>query len=645
MTNISSDRDLYRLGVQYEELNGEKGLRVCYASETEDCGIILYDRDTQKEIGRYPFSTDNRIGNVYYQQIMGIDPKEISYLFYEGRGKDGKKEPSYPMSEKLLDGKEKYVKYVPDRYARAFAGKDVFAEAKEDSDYKAVLATDTYDWEEDRVLQIPMEDCIVYCMHVRGFTMHASSGVEAKGTFQGIVEKIPYLKDLGITTLELQPAYEFNEMHKYPDRLYASAPLKNKEPHINYWGYEEGFYYTPKRSYAYGKDACTELKDMIKHLHENGMEVVMQFYFPDHISPLQVPDILRFWHIEYHVDGFHIKGNHLPVEELARDPYLTACKLWYYDFPVDHIYAGRKPFYKNLGFYNDTFRNNIRRLLKGEEGVLYEAFKSMYLNPSTHGMINYLTNYEGFTMADLFSYERKHNEANGENNRDGQDYNYSSNCGIEGESQNQEILNLRNRQIRNGFAFLMLSQGTPLIFMGDEFANSQKGNNNPYCQDNEIAWLNWDDLKKQRALFEDVKKMIAFRKKNRLFHMSAEFLLVDYKACGYPDLSFHGSEAWKPQWEPYSRHAGFMLCGDYLEETKESFYYTAINMHSECHDFALPDLPKGLRWKCIYSTDSREALRPQEDCKKVGSESRMKTGAEDIFYVKPKTIAVFCAEK
>jgi glycogen operon protein len=249
---------------------------------------------------------------------------------------------------------------------------------------------------------------------------------------------------------------------------------------------------------------------------------------------------------------------------------------------------------------------DMRRLLKGDEGMLYEVMKHMRINPSTNGVINYITNYYGFTMADLFSYDRKYNEANGEDNKDGVDYNFSWNCGAEGSTRKKQVLALREKQIRNAFILLMLSQGTPFFYMGDEFGNSQKGNNNPYCQDNEITWLNWKDLNKNKEIYSFVKELISLRKNTGVFHLPKECMIMDYKSCGCPDISYHGEEAWKPSWEHYSRQIGFMLCGDYAEGCEGKYYFVAVNMHWEDHEFALPKLPKKKVWKKLMTTSAKE---------------------------------------
>lgn len=453
----------------------------------------------------------------------------------------------------------------------------------------ACLADHSFHWGESMRPELPYEDVIVYLAHVRGFTMHASSKVRGKGTFYGMQQKIPYLKELGITTVELQPVYEYEEL--------------DKEGKVNYWGYQKGYYYAPRASYSYKNDVVREFKELVKAFHEQGMEVILQFYFPAEVPRMEIPAILKYWSFTYQVDGFHLMGDNIPVGELAADVYLSRRKLWYYDFPVNELYPGKdKPEKRVLASYQDGYMYDVRRLLKGDEGCVYNAVKRMNYNPKAQGVINFVTNYFGLTMWDAVCFERKHNEENGENNKDGNDYNGTWNCGVEGATKKKQIVALRKKQFKNAFALLMLSQGTPLFFMGDEFGNSQRGNNNPYCQDNETTWLNWNDMQRNKELYGYVKELIAFRKSMPVFHMEKECMMMDYLSCGYPDLSYHGEEAFKPCWDYYSRQAGLLYCGDYAGE-KGSLVYLAINMHWEEQRFACPKLKKGKEITCVFTTD------------------------------------------
>lgn len=605
----------YPLGAHREA----NGIRFSCVSKADDCGVILYDRNSGRKLEKIPFLPEEKMGNVRYKWVPDIDVTKVSYQFYEND------------------------RVIPDPYAGMFTGKLVYGRKHSVKEMKAGILSNDFEWGQDRNPKIPYEDCIVYCLHVRGFTKHLSSQVSGRGTFQGLTEKLPYLKKLGITTLELQPAYEFLELEEKaaPDETLRAAmngkPLTEKEDSLNYWGYKEGYYYTPKQAYTAGEDASLEFKEMVKAVHSLGMELVLQFYFPEAVSVGAIPDILRFWVYEYHVDGFHLMGSGLPVDVIARDPALADTKLWYYEFPMnpmdsmnpmDKIYGKEeRTGYRNLALYRDEYMYDMRRFLKGDSDMLPRVLSHMRKNPEGMGQLNFFTNYYGFTLMDLVSYDRKHNEENGEENRDGTDYNHSWNCGCEGNSRKKQIMSLRKKQIKNALCMLFLSQATPLIFMGDEFGNSQNGNNNPYCQDNAVAWLNWKDLEKNKELYDFTAKLIALRKAHPVLHQEKELRIMDYLSYGYPDLSYHGEAAWRPCLENYSRHVGIMYSGKYAKTDKgdeDVFFYVALNMHWEEHDFAMPRLPKGVRWEMLLQTEEQEGRAEEEEncqCRRVAPRS------------------------
>lgn len=593
-------------------------IRVSFPSEDEDCGVLIYRKGNGRLLKKHAFRPQDRLGNIRYGVITGIPVEGISYLFYSGD------------------------RVFPDRWARAYELRGKYGTAHSPEDYRAVISDAPYDWGGDVCPKIPYEDVICYGMHVRGFTMHSSSGVKARGTFAGIGEKLDYLEQLGVTTIELQPVYEQIELESAEalkdKRRQCGAqgaqglPGQPEQPRLNYWGYQEGYYYAPKRGYAAADDAATELKDLVRALHARGMEIILQFYFPEHIPTGDILDVLRYWSWAYHVDGFHLMGGNLQSDVIAADPALSDRKLWYYDFPTEQIYGYEKvPAYRNLAVYNEGYQSQLRCFLKGDEGMLQAAAQRMRCNPRQKGVINYLTDYAGFTMMDLVSYDRKHNEDNGENNRDGSDYNYSWNCGAEGPTRKKQILALRYKQLRNAFTLLMLSQGTPYFFMGDEFGRTQKGNNNPYCQDNAITWVNWGELEKKQELYAYVRELIRLRRQHGIFHLDRECRMMDYQSLGSPDLSYHGSEVWRPAWESYNRHIGILLNGAYGKEKEEKCWYIAINMHWECHKFALPRLPKGQDWKLVLCTED-------------AGEGQPTVGEGQTVRMSPRSIALFCGE-
>ena len=335
------------------------------------------------------------------------------------------------------------------------------------------------------------------------------------------------------------------------------------------------------------------------------------------------------------MDGFHLLGGNLPAELLAEDELLADTKLWYYKFDTDRLYGrSEQPIYPHAAEYNDGWHYDMRRFLKGDGGMLGNVLYHMRHIPEKAGCIHYLTNYYGFTLADLFSYDYKHNEANGENNRDGNDYNCSWNCGDEGQTRRQSVRRLRIKQMKNAICLLLLSQSTPLIFMGDEFGNSQKGNNNPYCQDNTVTWLDWGGLKKNREIFEFWKMLVNFRQNHPIIRPDRELRLRDYIACGYPDLSYHGQNAWCPETEGHFRHIGLLLCGVYgkdAEVQNDAFLYIAMNMHWEGHSMALPRLPKGKEWQLAFSTE------PEKRDGKIGEGCQ---NTEFVRWVPPRSIVV-----
>lgn len=587
MANKNDNRNPYPLGARPEA----EGISFSFVSDEADCGILLYDSRTGRQLQRIPFSEEDRRGNIYCKTVADLRPEAVTYRFYKGQ------------------------EIVPDEHGRIFPGKYVYGKKEGKNGKRAGFLAGNYDWAGDRCPEIPYSEAVCYCLHVRGFTKHVSSGVANRGTFAGIEEKIPYLKEIGVTTLELQPAYEFAEAEDETDRkLPAYCVPETAQPEgekrINYWGYKLGFYYAPKAAYAASGNASEEFKSLVKALHKNNMELVMQFYFPESADRSEIPGILHFWALEYHVDGFHLMGENLPVDMLASDHLLADKKIMYYGFGQETVYNKiTKVRFPHLAEYNDGYLYDMRRLLKGDESMLGSALSHMRYLPDKAGRIHYLTNYFGFTLADLVSYDYKHNEANGEENRDGNSCNLSWNCGEEGATRSRRVRRLRMRQIKNAICMLLLTQSTPLIFMGDEFGNTQKGNNNPWCQDNGICWLDWGLEKKNREILEFWKQVVAFRKKHPILHQEHRLCLMDHISCGYPDLSYHGESAWRPCLDGYNRHVGIMLCGNYAKTKdgkNDDFIYIAMNMHWESHRLALPKLPKGMCWRMAFATAGTE---------------------------------------
>ncbi len=595
---------------------------------------------------RIPFTESGRTGNVWEMDLEVDDLDNYTYAF-------------------AADGR-----IFADPYGRQFSGREIWGDpAQSHTVMKCSFKKDElFDWQGDQPLRIPYEDSIIYRLHVRGFTRHTSAKVPGHGTFEGIIAMIPYLKELGITTLELMPVSEFQEVMvaEHP----ADLPYSQKkalgsqkgigqscgEPtgRLNYWGYTTSLLMAPKASYAgSGKDPQVEFKKLVRALHQAGIELVAELYFDGKESWNYVLDAVRFWVQEYHVDGIHLTGYAVPVRLLAQDPYLTHTKLWASYWEEDqlreevqlrnldisqpaadtqlpgstqppsaadtqlpgsgqaHSQGGSIPrpkLTRRLAEYNDGFLIDMRRALKGDEGQMRSLVDRFCRNPEGCGVINYLATTNGFTLADLVAYDEKHNEANGENNRDGNENNYSWNCGIEGPTRKKKILDLRKKQVRNALLLLFLSQGTPLLMAGDEFGNSQEGNNNAYCQDNDISWLNWKQTRAGRQLTEFVKYVISFRKAHPVFHKAHAPRLMDYLSCGHPDVSYHGLNTWYPEFEDFRRQIGIMYCGSYgrrADGTPDDYFYVACNFHWEPHEFALPNLPKGMFWYTAFDTSSQ----------------------------------------
>ncbi len=599
----------YPLGVFFEA----EGLRVSAVCEgAEESGIILYDRKHQEGL-RIPFPESCRIGAVCAMLVSGYRDRSMSYLFY--RGEEVYQDP--------------FCKRVENSYAYGMP-KPALSRCK--------AAGEVFDWGDDENIHIPYEDMILYALHVRGYTKHRSSGVKWKGTYAGLTEKIPYLKELGINMVLLMPAYEFDEvMPENPAKTMEQAVLsyrqepplpdedeKKRKTRINYWGYQPGLYYVPKSAYAHEKDAVGEYKAMVRAFHSAGIGVAMQFYFPAQMSPVEILDILKYWVLEYHIDGFHLMSASLSMELIAGEPLLAKTMLLAGE--KDACRGGKNA--RNLGILNDGFLYDMRRFLKGDDNMINQFLFRLRENRDGIGTVNSMARWDGFRLVDMVSYERKHNEENGEDNQDGTDYNCSWNCGAEGKSRRKNIQELRLRQMKNAVTLLFMSQGTPLLYGGDEFANSQGGNNNPYCQDNDTTWIKWNMSGMGRELLAYTKFLIGLRKAHRILHSETFLRGIDTLSCGFPDISFHGREAWRPDTTPVSRCMGIMYCGFYGAQKEQGdgcFFYIAVNMHWEVNYLGLPKLPKGKVWFYCASTG-----REIPDIEDNGSSQELRVPARTI---------------
>ena len=498
---------------------------------------------------------------------------------------------------------------------------------------ETVAGQTVFEWGEDKRPQIPYEDCVIYKAHVRGFTKHPSSHVRDRGTFRAVMEKIPYMKELGVTTLELMPVMEFNEVREETEVHMVKLPVDNQPPKLNYWGYGDSFLFAPKASYSSGKrkHPATELKTLVREFHKNNMELVLELYVSGKEDPSMVLDAVRYWAREYHIDGIHLVGD-APLKLIGQDPYLSRLKLW-----AEYWNGVDEGSHRRLGWYNEGFLRDMRQVLKGDDGGLNRLAYRAKLNLENSAVINYMAGTNGFTLADMVSYNEKHNEANGERGKDGPEENDSWNCGAEGPTRKRKVLELRKKQMKNAVLMLFFSQGTPMLLAGDEFGNSQSGNNNPYCQDNEITWLNWNQQKSNAEFYRFVKASIAFRKAHPVFHQVKPLLGMDSLGCGQPDISCHGMKAWQPDFSDSCHQLSIMYCGEYghkKDGTRDEDFLLIYNMHWEPHLFALPKLSKGRRWHLVVDTGRKESENFQENGNEPMLEEQMTYEAE------PRSIVV-----
>jgi len=656
-----------------------------YSRHAASCELVLFNRHEAQPFATIPFFDKFRIGNVFTMVVFDLDYENIEYGFHI----DG---PFSPREGHWFD----HSRILMDPYAKSIGGRNIWGEIPHWDDiypHRACIFFDDFDWEDDHPLEIPIKDLIIYEMHVRGFTRHPSSGVKHPGTFAGIREKISHLKEMGTNCVELLPIHEFDEFEN--SRI---SPITGKRL-LNYWGYSNVGFFAPKAGYAAtGKFGMQvdELKALIKDLHKNGIEIILDVVFnhtaegnekgpyisyrgidnktyymltPDGYyynfsgcgntlncnNPIvrnMILDCLRHWAADYHIDGFRfdlasILGRdqngapmHSPplLETLAFDPILGKCKLIAEAWDAGGLYqVGSFPAWGRWAEWNGKYRDDLRKFLKGDVGMVGAMAQRLRGSPDlyqwqkrvTCPSVNFITAHDGFTLMDLVSYNEKHNEANGEENADGSNDNYSWNCGWEGQTEDIQINRLRLKQIKNAMVMLLVSQGTPMLLSGDEIGNSQGGNNNAYCQDNEIAWLDWRLLDTNAEIFNFLKQMITFRKTHTELKSNAHFQNTNNKDNGHTSFSWHGIKAWNADWSRNSLILAFMLSG---QET--NCIYTAMNMHWEMHGFELPRLPEDISWHVFANTD----MQPPLDIFEIGHEVMLDNQSE--FTVGPRSVAI-----
>lgn len=617
------------------------------------CTLLLFKPQAPKPYARIPFPDSYRIGDTYSMLVFDIKPDEFEYAF----SFDGPYEPA----KGLLFNEENVLL---DPYSRAVTGQRKWGEKPEggkDFEYRARVVKSNFDWGNIKQLEQPFEDLVIYETHVRGYTKDKSSGVSAPGTFAGLKDKIPYLKDLGINAVELMPIFEFDEME--------SARVVDGVQLYNYWGYNTVSFFAPNTSYAFNEEhnhEGDELKSLIKALKENGIEVILDVVFnhtaegnemgpcfsfkgiDNNVYYMLTPDAhyynfsgcgnvmncnhpvvrsfiidcLRHWAIEYRVDGFRFDlasilgrdqngapmANPPILESLAFDPVLGKMKLIAEAWDAGGLYqVGSFPSWNRWAEWNGRYRDDMRSFLKGDDGMAGNAItritgsRDLYsLESRGHkASVNFLTCHDGFTLYDLYSYNEKHNEKNGWNNTDGDNNGHSWNCGAEGETDDPNVNGLRRRLIKNAFAALLCSRGPAMFFAGDEFCNTQFGNNNAYCQDNIISWLDWSRLEEFKEIHDFVRHMIQFRKEHPILRK-----MTKPSSCQFPEISVHNGTPFNASTDYKTKLIGIMYAGRNEEDTEDDIVFYCMNAYWEPLVMQLPVLPNGKHWHVDTNTNA-----------------------------------------
>jgi glycogen operon protein len=623
-----------------------------FSRHARSCALVLLDLETGAVHAEIPFPPEFRIGDAFAMTVLALDVERFGYGFRM----DG---PCAPARGHRFDPS----RILLDPNARAVSGRNVWGAACAAAPclYQGMVVPDDFDWEGDRPPELPSADLVLYEMHLRGFTRSSSSGVRFPGTFAGLRDKVPYLKELGVNAVELMPVFEFDERDN--PRL---NPLTGEQL-FNYWGYSTLGFRAPKAGYAatgpLGMQA-DEFKALVRDMHRAGIEVILDVVFNhtgegDEKGPtisfrgldnsawyMLRPDgsyldfsgcgntlncnhpvvrdfvlnCLRYWAAEYHIDGFRFDlasilgrapdgtplGNPPLLEALALDPVLSKTRLIAEAWDAGGLYqVGRFPAYGRWAEWNGKYRDCLRRFLKGDPDQTTELAQRLMGSPDLYGergtsaSINFITCHDGFTLWDLVSYNAKHNEANGEANRDGTEDNLSWNCGIEGPTNDPGVLALRRRQVKNALTILFLSQGIPMLLMGDECARTQEGNNNAYCHDSPLTWMDWGLPKRNAELLRYCQHLIAFRRQ----HPALRYALHAGRGGGMPflEVSWHGTRPWCPDWSPNSRSLAFLLRGS-AEGREEDVLYAVLNAYWETLDFEPPTAPAGRRWHVFANT-------------------------------------------
>lgn len=623
-----------------------------YSRHAKACSLVLYRPTEDKPCAEIPFLPEFRVGDVFAMIVFDLDPDSLEYGFRM----DG---PCEPRAGHRFD----VTRLLLDPMAHAVSGAEVWGAADESRKrlYRSILAPQDFDWQGDQPLGLPMADLVIYEMHVRGFTRSPTSGVKHAGTFAGMRAKIPYLKELGVNCVELMPVFEFDELENPRSNPLTRERLYNYWGYstVGFYAPKAGFAATGSLDMQ-----VDELKTLIRELHRSGIEVILDVVFNhtaegnEHGATISfrgldnrtyymlepdgryynfsgcgntlncnhpvvrdfVLNCLRFWVAEYHIDGFRFDlasilgrdatgaplANPPLLESLALDPVLGKTKLIAEAWDAGGLYqVGTFPAYGRWAEWNGKFRDCARKFLKGDAEQVTELAQRLSGSPDLYyqrgpaASVNFITCHDGFTLADLVSYNQKHNEANGEENRDGANDNHSWNCGVEGPTDDAAIKAMRRRQIKNALALLFVSQGPPMLLMGDEVGRSQDGNNNAYCHDSALNWLDWTLQETNAELFQFCRRLIAFRNHHPALRNSYFAGQSLHDADSFA-ISWHGVQAWQPDWAPYSRTLA-MMARRTNAAGEHDIVYAAFNMFWEPLEFELPPPTSG-QWRLFADT-------------------------------------------
>ena len=681
----------------------EKGVNFAiYSKNATEVFLLLFDRADGEPTDI--IKLENRTKYIWHACIHGLKGEQL--YGYKIRGDFS---PAYGM-------RFNENKLLIDPYAKALTGKvknrdnlllpydphsplkDLSLDKRDNTPSvpKSIVVDDHFEWQGDVYLDIPFQELIIYEVHLKGFTAHSSSGVKNPGTYLGFIEKIPYLKDLGINAVEFLPLQEF-----YVDDLLLAKGL------TNYWGYNTIGFFAPELSYStkrYPGCQVNEFKILVRELHRAGIEIIMDVVYNHtgegnelgpafcfrgvdnptyycltgtstepyryymnytgcgntlnftnaHVIRL-VMDSLRYWVEVMHVDGFRfdlasVLGRRDGLfqkstsffDAISQDPVLNRVKLIAEPWDIGTYQVGNFPV--DWSEWNGRFRDTMRRFGKGDGGQVKDlgwrltGSADLYGDDgrSAYNSINFITCHDGFTLHDLVSYNNKHNEANLENNQDGSNDNHSWNCGVEGETEDLPIINLRKQLIKNFICYLLFSCGTPMILGGDEFMRTQTGNNNAYCQDNEISWFQWDEVEKNWDIFDFFKKAIAFEKRYTILQRRKFFLGKDLDADHIPDIAWFGKDLGKPFWDdPELRTLCYQLDGgDERSDLGDYQLFFILNADFRLQPIRLPTFPDGQKWYRVIDTSLKEG----KDFHDAGKEIQI--DPPDHYLVNPRSTVV-----